>query len=74
LEHLCLPFDELKTLKKFISRKAAFMRIWQAVARLSPDTSQLAATVATDKGKGKKSPAKTPRQRVRRRRKPLSKR
>lgn len=31
------PFDDLKAVKKFTSRKAAFSRIWQAVARLSPD-------------------------------------
>ena len=55
------PFDKLKPVKKFTSRKAAVMRIWQAVARLSPDGAQTAAPVATAKGKAKKSPAKAPR-------------
>src|ERR1700722_1832633 len=31
------PFDELKPIKKFTSRKAAITRIFQAGARLSPD-------------------------------------
>src|ERR1700674_4429356 len=30
------PFDNLKPVKKFTSRKAAVARIWQAVQRLSP--------------------------------------
>jgi hypothetical protein len=34
------PFDDLKPVKKFTSRKAAVARIWQAVARLSPDVAQ----------------------------------
>src|ERR1700691_897229 len=55
------PFDDLKPVKKFTSRKAAVTRIWQAVARLSPDVAQPAADVAPAKGKAKKSPAKTPR-------------
>jgi hypothetical protein len=55
------PFDELKPVNKFTSRKAAVMRIWQAVARLSPDGAQPLAPVATAKGKAKKSPAKAPR-------------
>src|SRR3984957_17211650 len=53
------PFDELKPVKKFTSRKAAVTRIWQAIVRLSPDGAQPPAAVATAKGKGKKSPAKT---------------
>ena len=40
---------------------AAVARIWQAVARLSPDGAQPAADVAPAKGKSKKSPAKAPR-------------
>jgi hypothetical protein len=55
------PFDELKPVKKFTNRKAAVARIWQAVARLSPDAAQPAADVAPAKGKGKKAPAKAPR-------------
>jgi hypothetical protein len=47
------PFDELKPVKKFTSRKTAVTRIWQAVARLSPDG-------APAKGKSKKSPAQGP--------------
>jgi hypothetical protein len=55
------PFDDLKPVKKFTSRKAAVARIWQAVARLSPDVAQPAADVAPAKGKAKKTPAKAPR-------------
>jgi hypothetical protein len=55
------PFDELKPVKKFTSRKSAVTRIWQAIARLSPDGAQTAAPVATAKGKAKKTPAKAPR-------------
>jgi hypothetical protein len=55
------PFDELKPVKKFTSRKAAVTRIWQAIARLSSDGTQPVEPVATAKGKGKKSPAKAPR-------------
>jgi hypothetical protein len=55
------PFDELKPVKKFTSRKAAVTRIWQAIARLSPEGAQQAAPVAMAKGKAKKSPAKPPR-------------
>jgi predicted transcriptional regulator len=46
------PFDELKPVKKFTSRKTAVTRIWQAIARLAPDVAQSAADVA---------PAKAPR-------------
>jgi hypothetical protein len=31
------PFDELKSVKKFTSRKTAVTRIWEALARISPD-------------------------------------
>ncbi|MDP8989139.1 MAG: DUF3489 domain-containing protein [Acidobacteriota bacterium] len=55
------PFDDLKPVKKFTSRKAAVTRIWQAVARLSPDGAPQAATVAPAKASSKKSPAKAPR-------------
>ena len=54
-------FDELKPVKKFTSRKTAVTRIWDAVARLSPDSAQPAADVAPAKGKSKKSPVKAPR-------------
>jgi hypothetical protein len=52
------PFDDLKPVKKFTSRKAAVARIWQAVARLSRDGAQPVADVAPAKGKAKKSAAK----------------
>jgi hypothetical protein len=54
------PFDDLKPVKKFTSRKTAVTRIWQAAARLSPDVAQPAADVAPIKGR-RRSPAKTPR-------------
>jgi len=54
------PFDELKPVKKFASRKSAVTRIWQAVAQLSPDGAKMAADVAPAKSKPKKSPTKTP--------------
>jgi hypothetical protein len=55
------PFDDLKSVKKFTSRKLAITRIWQAIARLSPDGAQPAADVAPAKGKAKQSSAKAPR-------------
>src|SRR5580658_7987047 len=55
------PFDELKPVKKFTSRKAAVVRIWEAVQRLSPDVANPATPVASAKGKAKKSPARAPR-------------
>src|ERR1700674_4332442 len=55
------PFDNLKPVKKFTSRKAAVARIWQAVQRLSPDVAQQAAPVAPGKAKAKKAPAKANR-------------
>jgi hypothetical protein len=55
------PFDDLKPVKKFTGRKAAVARIWQAVARLSPDVAPPAVDVAPAKGKAKKFPAKAPR-------------
>src|SRR5579872_2382503 len=51
------PFDDLKPVKKFTSRKAAVVGIWQAVQRLSPDGVQQEPVVPA-KGKAKKSPAK----------------
>ena len=55
------PFDHLKLVKKFTSRKAAAARIWQAIQRLSPDGAPQAAPVAPAKGKSKKAPAKAKR-------------
>jgi hypothetical protein len=55
------PFDNLKPVKKFTSRKAAVTRIWQAVQRLSADVAQQAATIAPTKAKSKKAPAKANR-------------
>jgi hypothetical protein len=55
------PFDDLKPVKKFTSRKAAVTRIWQAVQRLSPDSAPHAVDVAPAKAKSKKSPAKAAR-------------
>jgi len=50
------PFDDLKPVKKFTSRKSAVARIWQASERLSPDSAPQAARVATER-----SPTKAPR-------------
>jgi hypothetical protein len=55
------PFDDLKPVKKFTSRKAAVARIWQAVTRLSPGSAPQPAPVAPAKGKAKKTPAKASR-------------
>jgi Protein of unknown function (DUF3489) len=57
-----VPFDDLKPVKKFTSRKAAVVRIWQAVRRLLPDVSPSvapqAAHVAPKRARSKKSPPK----------------
>lgn len=53
-----VPFDDLKSVKKFTSRKAAVGRIWQAIQRLSRDVAQQAAPVATAKGKSKRASTK----------------
>ena len=55
------PFDHLKPVKKFTSRKAAVGRICQAVARLSPDGAEPATPVAPAKPRSKKSAAKSKR-------------
>jgi hypothetical protein len=55
------PFDNLKPVKKFTSRKAAVARIWQAAQRLSSDGAQQAALVAPAKAKSRKAPAKANR-------------
>ena len=52
------PFDDLKPIKKFTSRKIAVARIWAAVQRLSPTGAQQASDVAPTKGKSEKTPAK----------------
>ncbi|MGD1096531.1 MAG: DUF3489 domain-containing protein [Bryobacteraceae bacterium] len=52
------PFDDLKPVKKFTSRKGAVARIWKAVQRLSQDVAQPAAPVAPAKPRSKKSPVK----------------
>jgi hypothetical protein len=55
------PFDALKPVKKFTSRKAAVARIWEAVQRLSSDRAEPVAPIASAKVKAKKSPAKANR-------------
>jgi Protein of unknown function (DUF3489) len=55
------PFDELKPVKKFTSRKGAVARIWKAIERLSPHVAQPAEPVAPAKGRAKKSPTKAKR-------------
>jgi len=55
------PFDDLKPVKKFTSRKGAVARIWKAVERLSPGVAQAAEPVAPAKGTAKKSPTKSKR-------------
>jgi hypothetical protein len=55
------PFDELKPIKKFTSRKIAVARIWDAVQRLSGDVAEPATSVAAGRTKAKKSPAKASR-------------
>jgi hypothetical protein len=52
------PFDDLKTVKKFTSRKAAVARIWDAVQRLNPDVAQPAGNVAPLQPKLRKGAAK----------------
>jgi uncharacterized protein DUF3489 len=55
------PFDDLKPVKKFTSRKSAVARIWTAVQRLSPDGAQQAAPLAPARGKSKKAPVQANR-------------
>jgi hypothetical protein len=52
------PFDDLKAVKKFNSRKAAIARIWEAIQRLNPDVAQPAGNVAPVKHKSRKGAAK----------------
>jgi hypothetical protein len=55
------PFQDLKPVKKFTSRKHAVARIFEAVSRLSPNGAEPAQRVAPGKGKTKKAPAKAKR-------------
>ncbi len=55
------PFDDLKPVKKFASRKGAIARIWGAVQRLSGDVAQQAPTVAPGKPRPRKGAAKRTR-------------
>jgi len=55
------PFDDLKPVRKFTSRKSAVARIWQAVQRLSADVAQQAPPIAPGKARSKKAPAKANR-------------
>jgi len=55
------PFDDLKPVKKFTSRKTAVVRIWQAVTRLSPSGPPQAGSVAPAKGTARKSPVRATR-------------
>jgi len=54
------PFNDLRPVNKFTSRKAAIEQIWAAVQRLSP-AAPLAESVAPAKGTARKSPARTRR-------------
>jgi hypothetical protein len=53
------PFEDLKPVKKFTSRKIAVARIWEAVQRLSSDGAPQAAAVAPAESKPKKTPPKS---------------
>jgi hypothetical protein len=53
------PFNDLKPVKKFTSRKLAVARVWAAVQRLAANVAQPARDDAPAKGKAKKSPEKT---------------
>ena len=54
------PFDDLKPVKKFTSRKLAVFRIWAAVQRLA-DAAEPARDVAPAAKPGRKSATKSPR-------------
>jgi hypothetical protein len=53
------PFDDLKPVKKFTSRKIAAARIWEAVQRLSPFVAPQPEPVAPTATEAKKVPAKS---------------
>jgi hypothetical protein len=55
------PFQDLKSVKKFTNRKHAVARIFEAIARLSPDAAEPPQRLASEKGKAKKAPAKAKR-------------
>jgi len=55
------PFNDLRLVKRFTSRKAAVERIWTAVQRLSRNAAPQAEYVAPAKGIAKKSPTKARR-------------
>jgi uncharacterized protein DUF3489 len=55
------PFDDLKPVKKFTSRQTAVTRLWQAVARLSPDVASPATPVAAERTKSNMSPTQAAR-------------
>jgi hypothetical protein len=50
------PFDDLKPVKKFTSRKATVARIWEAVQRLSPDGAPTRGRRCAHEGKGEEVP------------------
>jgi hypothetical protein len=52
------PFDDLKPVKKFASRKGAVARIWEAVQRLSGDVAPQTPPVAPAKPKPRKGATK----------------
>ena len=54
------PFQELKPIKKFTSRKIAVARIWAAVQRLAATAAQPAREVVPAAKPAKKSPDKGP--------------
>jgi hypothetical protein len=61
------PFDDLKPIKKFTSRKVAVARIWAAVQRLSANAAQPARQVAPEQSRpGKSATAARPRVRAQR--------
>ena len=55
------PFDDLKPVKKFTSRKVAVTRIWEAVQCPSADAAPQATPVPTETRRSKKTPAKISR-------------
>lgn len=55
------PFDDLKPVKKFTSRKTAIGRIWAAIQRLSAEGAQQARDVAPDRKRSGKVAAKRSR-------------
>ncbi len=52
------PFDDLKPVAKFKDRATAVSRIWKAIQRLIPESTQQTDPVATKKTDAKKSPSK----------------